>query len=81
MQTVSRKEKPEALAGRIIRKKRGYFMPGKLRAIYGAAWSITVLMLLIDWIWTSRIGFQVEPGSVAQSVTVMSGVIAVTALL
>jgi hypothetical protein len=38
-------------------------------------------MLLIDWIWASRIGFQVEPGSVAQSVTVLSGVIVITALL
>ncbi|MFM0665832.1 phosphatase PAP2 family protein [Paraburkholderia sediminicola] len=56
-------------------------MPKKLQTIYGGTWLLTVLMLLIDWIWASRIGFRVESKSAMHTMRIILGVFAISGLI
>jgi hypothetical protein len=56
-------------------------MPNNSRGIYGAAWLLTVLMLLIDLIWAHHINFRVDNSSAIRSIQMMLGVVFMTGLL
>lgn len=56
-------------------------MPKQIRALYGAAWQFTFLMLLIDCIWAARIGFRLERGGVVQTLALTCGLLVITGVL
>jgi membrane-associated phospholipid phosphatase len=56
-------------------------MSKRMWTIYGAAWLLTVLIAVVDWIWAGRIGFRVERASVMQSVKIIPALAAVSGLL
>jgi membrane-associated phospholipid phosphatase len=56
-------------------------MPKQIRALYGAAWQFTFLMLLIDCIWAARIGFRLEHSGVALTIALTCGLVVIDAVL
>lgn len=55
-------------------------MPKHIRALYGATWLFTALMLVIDCVWAFRTGFRLERGSIVQTLVLVAGITAITGL-
>ncbi|ABE33932.1 PAP2 superfamily protein [Paraburkholderia xenovorans LB400] len=56
-------------------------MPKQIRALYGAAWRFTFLLMLIDCIWAVRIGFRLARGGVMLTIALTGGLVAISGVL